>query len=83
MSQRMDKTWRFNAFDTWFFRESRPMDSIGGSELASLFPPPATTLAGAVRTAIGEHLRVDWSRFQDDQEYANLRHHATEPGWAH
>ncbi len=73
MSQSMDKTWRFNAFDTWFFRESRPMDSIGGSELASLFPPPATTLAGAVRTAIGEHLRVDWSRFQDDQEYANLR----------
>ncbi len=67
-------TWRFGAFDTWFFRESRPMDSIGGSELASIFPPSATTLVGAIRTTIGEHAGVtDWSRYPTADAYAELR----------
>lgn len=40
--------------DSWFFRDGRPMH-IGESGLAavqSLFPPPATTVVGAVRAAL-------------------------------
>lgn len=54
-------TLSFNATDTLFFRESRPMESMG--ELQSVFPPPVRTLAGAIRTLIGEHMRVDWREF--------------------
>jgi CRISPR-associated protein Cmr3 len=59
------KTWRFEAMDTWFFRESRPHGAVGGSELASSFPPPVRTLAGAVRTAIGDSAGVNWSTYAD------------------
>lgn len=58
--------WRFEALDTWFFRESRPHGSVGASELISLFPPPARTVAGAVRTLLGEAQGVDWRRFPSD-----------------
>ncbi|MBU0655545.1 MAG: type III-B CRISPR module-associated protein Cmr3 [Gammaproteobacteria bacterium] len=51
----------FNATDTLFFRESRPMEALG--EAQSVFPPPVRTLAGAVRTLIGEHLHVKWDEF--------------------
>lgn len=63
------ETWEFNALDTLFFRESRPMESVGGSELQSSFPPPARTLIGAVRTSIGEALNTDWKRYA-----SNLQH---------
>lgn len=56
-------TWRFEALDTWFFRESRPHGALGGSELGSLFPPPARTVAGAVRFLMGESLGVSWRAF--------------------
>ena len=55
--------WVFEAVDTLFFRDSRPMESVGGSELASGFPPPARTLIGAIRTAIGDALGVDWQAY--------------------
>ena len=55
--------WSFAALDTLFFKESRPMESIGGSQLASVFPPPARTLIGAIRTTIGEALQVDWAQY--------------------
>lgn len=58
------QTWRFQALDTLFFRESRPMESIGGSELLSAFPPSPRTMAGAVRTAVGEKHGVNWSDWQ-------------------
>jgi CRISPR-associated protein Cmr3 len=60
---------RFSVLDTWFFRESRPMDTVGGSELASLFPPSPRTLLGAVRTAIGDAQGVDWSAFGADANH--------------
>jgi CRISPR-associated protein Cmr3 len=66
-------TWRFKPLDSLFFKESRPMEAIGGSELASAFPPPIRTLAGAVRTAIGDHHDVDWKRFAGDPDYLPLR----------
>jgi CRISPR-associated protein Cmr3 len=56
--------WTFEAVDTLFFRESRPMESVGGSQLSSSFPPPARTLIGAIRTAIGQSQGVDWNAYQ-------------------
>ena len=50
----------FTPHDTWFFRESRPHDAVGASELASLFPPPVRTLAGALRSHIGQSLNINW-----------------------
>lgn len=63
------KTLRFTALDTLFFRESRPFDAIGGSELASVFPPPPRTVLGAVRTAIGDALGADWNQFRGNVNY--------------
>ena len=60
--------WRFEALDTWFFKESRPLEAIGGAQLGSSFPPPVRTLIGAVRTALGDAYGVQW------QDYA--RHEA-------
>lgn len=54
---------RFSALDTWFFREARPFEAIGGSELASVFPPSPRTLLGAVRSAMGDALGADWREF--------------------
>ncbi len=57
-------SWLFHSLDTWFFRESRPHGSVGGAILESRFPPSAPTLAGAVRTAIGQYVGVDWEAFK-------------------
>ncbi|CAH1388339.1 type III-B CRISPR module-associated protein Cmr3 [Candidatus Nitrotoga sp. M5] len=64
------KALRLTALDTLFFRESRPFDAIGGSELASVFPPPPRTVLGALRSAIGDALGADWRQFQSDTKYA-------------
>jgi len=55
----------FNAIDTWYFKEARPMDGFGGTELSSVFPPPVRTLLGALRTAAGDQNSVDWSKFPE------------------
>ncbi|AFL76315.1 type III-B CRISPR module-associated Cmr3 family protein [Thiocystis violascens] len=65
--------WRFDPLDTWFFREARGFDTSGSNALSSLFPPPARTVAGALRTLIGEQQGVDWARFADAGEYADLK----------
>jgi len=57
---------QLHALDTWFFRESRPHDAAGASELSSLFPPPIRTLAGALRSFLGEQLEVDWNHLPSD-----------------
>ena len=63
----------FNATDTLFFRESRPMEALG--EAQSVFPPPVRTLAGAVRTLIGEHLGVNWHDFNENHaHFADIGH---------
>lgn len=62
---------QFTAMDTWFFRESRPHDAVGASELSSLFPPPVKTLLGAVRTFLGEKIDVNWKAFNDGDGYAH------------
>lgn len=62
------KSLLFTAFDTLFFRESRPFEAIGGSELASVFPPPPRTVMGAIRHTIGESLGVDWHNMPQPPE---------------
>jgi CRISPR-associated protein Cmr3 len=57
-------TLSLQAYDTWFFRESRPHDAVGASELSSLFPPPVRTLAGALRTFLGDQVDIDWQTLQ-------------------
>lgn len=57
-------TLKLYAIDTWFFRESRPHDAAGASELSSLFPPPIRTLAGALRTFLGDQMGIDWKTLQ-------------------
>lgn len=42
----------FQAIDTLFFRELRPHGGPGGMQLQSVFPPPARTLEGALRTIL-------------------------------
>jgi CRISPR-associated protein Cmr3 len=54
------EAWCFEALDTWFFKESRPLEAVGGAQLRSMFPPPARTLIGAVRTALGDAQGVHW-----------------------
>lgn len=54
------EAWCFEALDTWFFKESRPLEAVGGAQLGSMFPPPARTLIGAVRTALGDAHSVHW-----------------------
>lgn len=54
----------FDANDTLFFREARPMESIGAKPLAGRFPPPARTIVGAVRSVIGELLGADWPKYR-------------------
>ena len=61
--------WRFSALDTLFFKESRPMEAVGGAQLQSVFPPPARTLVGAIRTAIGQALHVDWQAYAADIQH--------------
>ncbi len=65
----MSQTWELSAIDTLFFRESRPMEAPGSSELNSVFPPPARTLAGAIRSHIGETQGVDWQAFNKDESH--------------
>ncbi|WP_298609730.1 type III-B CRISPR module-associated protein Cmr3 [uncultured Thiothrix sp.] len=64
---------QFSAVDTLFFRETRPMESQG--ELQSVFPPSVRTLAGAVRSWIGEgwldetEKPTDWKDFSEKEDY--------------
>lgn len=43
---------RMRAIDTLFFRELRPQGGPGGVQLQSVFPPPARTVEGAIRTLL-------------------------------
>lgn len=69
----IDLSFQFSQLDTWFFKESRPINSLGGSELASIFPPPIATLAGAVRTLIGDVLNINWQQYNKNPEQYPLQ----------
>jgi CRISPR-associated protein Cmr3 len=60
----MSKRLKFSAFDTLFFREARPMESVSAKPLEGRFPPTARTVAGALRSVIGEAMNVDWEKYR-------------------
>lgn len=62
-----EKTISFSAIDSWFFRETRPMDASGESQ--SIFPPGIRTVSGAIRTWIGEQYKVDWHEFKSNEDH--------------
>ncbi len=62
-----EKTISFSAVDSWFFRETRPMDANGESQ--SIFPPGIRTVSGAIRTWIGEQQQVDWQEFKTNKNH--------------
>ena len=63
-------TLAFYPVDTWFFRESRPMESIGGTALGNQFPPSPTTLMGALRTRLGDLIGLDWQALKQNPDMA-------------
>lgn len=67
------KSIEFNAIDTLFFKEARPMDGFGGSELKSLFPPPIRTIAGALRASYGDSRGVDWKEYRKNESYGEIK----------
>lgn len=65
---------KFSAFDTLFFREARPMESVGGKPLEGRFPPTARSVSGAVRSVVGEAMDVDWQAYrQGDPAQQSVR----------
>lgn len=50
----------FEPLDSLFFREAKPFNAGESGFLDSQFPPPAQTLSGAIRGAIGEANGVNW-----------------------
>jgi len=60
----------FEPLDSLFFRESKPFNAGEGGFLDSQFPPPAQTLSGAIRGAIGE-ANTDWN-WSDKKAVAEL-----------
>lgn len=61
------KTISFSAVDSWFFRETRPMDANGESQ--SIFPPSIRTVSGAIRTWLGEQEQVNWYEFNSNKNH--------------
>lgn len=61
----MSKRLKFSAFDTLFFREARAMESVGAKPLEGRFPPTARTVAGALRSVVGEAMNVDWQAYRN------------------
>lgn len=55
--------WRFDALDTLFFRDGRPLNAGESAWVDSLFPPNGFTLQGAIRTAILSRLGADFAAF--------------------
>lgn len=56
--------WRFEAMDSLFFRDGRPMNVGESAWVDSGFPPSGQSLQGAIRTAILEHSGVNIESFQ-------------------
>jgi CRISPR-associated protein Cmr3 len=60
--------WKFEALDTLFFRDSRPMNAGESVWIESQFPPTGRTLQGAVRTAVLNHQAVTYHDFLNASE---------------
>lgn len=59
----MNDVWKFEALDTLFFRDSRPMNAGETVWIESQFPPTGRTIQGAIRTAVLNHLGVSFKDY--------------------
>lgn len=57
---------RLNPVDSLYFRGSRPHSAAGATALKSEFPPAESSVVGALRTRLGEAVRIDWKLFAQD-----------------
>lgn len=69
----METVWKFEALDTLFFRDSRPMNAGETVWIESQFPPTGRTLQGAIRTAVLNHKDVTYHEFLKDHPPHPLR----------
>jgi len=60
-----DTMWTFEALDSLFFRDGRPMNAGESCWLESVFPPTGYTLQGAIRAAILDSVGADIKAFQE------------------
>ncbi|RMI19214.1 MAG: hypothetical protein D6681_03130, partial [Calditrichaeota bacterium] len=60
----MAKFYRFEPLDRVFFRGPRPFNAGESLWAEPEFPPSPRVMQGAIRSAIGESLDVDWLRFR-------------------
>ncbi|WP_168175552.1 type III-B CRISPR module-associated Cmr3 family protein [Methylocaldum sp. 14B] len=78
------ETLIFEANDTLFFKEARPMEAIGAKPLEGRFPPPARTMAGALRSLVGNALGADWPKYRrgdpSQQKIIDVIGKASDPG---
>ncbi len=66
--------WRFEALDTFFFRDGRPFNAGESVWIDSQFPPTGRILQGAIRTAVLTHLGVDFEAFAKGSEHSPCTH---------
>lgn len=59
----MHKFYEFNPVDTLYFRGAEPMNMGRDHNSSSIFPPPAHTISGAVRTAYLKQHNIDFSDY--------------------
>jgi CRISPR-associated protein Cmr3 len=69
----LTQIWKFEALDSLFFRDSRPMNAGETVWIESQFPPTGRTLQGAVRTAILNYLGIPF------EDYLNKKLKVYEP----
>ncbi|MDH3348452.1 MAG: hypothetical protein OEM02_10210 [Desulfobulbaceae bacterium] len=60
-----DSIWTFEAMDSLFFRDGKPMNAAESTWIESVFPPSGQTLQGAVRAAVLQYLGADIKAFQE------------------
>lgn len=60
----MQICFEYEQLDSWFFKESRPMDALGNNEMQSLFPPTAYSFSGITRSFLGSQANINWQAYQ-------------------
>lgn len=67
----MSRLYLLEALDRCFFRGSKPFNAGETQWVASEFPPSPRVMQGMLRSAIGEHLGVDWTEFRNENGHAH------------
>ncbi len=59
----MNKWYKFSPVDTLFFRGAEPMAMGENHTVSSIFPPPAHTLSGALRTTVLKNHKISFDDY--------------------